>query len=561
MRAAILFEPDGYLLTGPKVMGRQAAGAGFLRAMVQGRGDGPVTGFSPFAASERALRSAVAQIAPEAGVRWIPEQRSDLLRQEAVLYRPDQILGPMARRRLRAGAAAYSLCGVTHTLATLGTLGAIADILTEPVMPWDALICTSSAALGVVETTLTAHADYLRWRTGQAVAADRPLTPVIPLGVHCEDFAFGEGARAKARAALALGDTEVAILFAGRLSVSGKAHPYPMLRALQKTSEASGQKLVLLMAGQAPNAALADILQSAAATFCPDVRTVFIDGADGEAYRGAWVAADVFVSLADSIQETFGITPLEAMAAGLPVLVSDWNGYKDTVRDGLDGFRIRTWAPSPGAGGGLANDYATGALRYEEYLMKANTAVSVDMEQLVGRLGELVSNPELRLRLGKSGRDRARTEFDWAIVYDRYRALWGEQDAIRRRALQDSAWAQRLSGAPSAHAAELGPYDTFAGFPTGPVTAQTVVAAAPGVAGDAYRILIGHPLMALSYVQPPLVDTILAALGAGPTSVERLAAATGMALPQMTEVIARLAKVDVLALHEPSPPPPPFRGG
>lgn len=34
--AAILFEPDGYLLDGPKLMGRQAAGNAFLRAAVAG---------------------------------------------------------------------------------------------------------------------------------------------------------------------------------------------------------------------------------------------------------------------------------------------------------------------------------------------------------------------------------------------------------------------------------------------------------------------------------------------------------------------------------------------
>ena len=46
-----------------------------------------------------------------------------------------------------------------------------------------------------------------------------------------------------------------------------------------------------------------------------------------------WAAADVFLSLVDNIQETFGITPLEAMAAGLPVVASDWDGYRYTMRD------------------------------------------------------------------------------------------------------------------------------------------------------------------------------------------------------------------------------------
>ncbi|MBI3542646.1 MAG: glycosyltransferase, partial [Deltaproteobacteria bacterium] len=57
-------------------------------------------------------------------------------------------------------------------------------------------------------------------------------------------------------------------------------------------------------------------------------------------HRAVWQAADIFCSLADNVQETFGLTPLEAMAAGLPQVVSDWNGYRDTVRHGVDGFRV-----------------------------------------------------------------------------------------------------------------------------------------------------------------------------------------------------------------------------
>ena len=44
-------------------------------------------------------------------------------------------------------------------------------------------------------------------------------------------------------------------------------------------------------------------------------------------------AANIFISLSDNIQETFGLTVIEAMAAELPCIVSDWNGYKDLIKN------------------------------------------------------------------------------------------------------------------------------------------------------------------------------------------------------------------------------------
>ena len=53
-----------------------------------------------------------------------------------------------------------------------------------------------------------------------------------------------------------------------------------------------------------------------------------------------------FLSLVDNPQETFGLAPVEAMAAGVPVVVSDWDGYRYTVSDGVEGFLIPTLAPA-----------------------------------------------------------------------------------------------------------------------------------------------------------------------------------------------------------------------
>jgi glycosyltransferase involved in cell wall biosynthesis len=551
---AIVFEPDGYLLTGPKLMGRQSAGAGFLRAAVQGRGDQPVRAFTPSAKSAEVFRSAVADIDPAAATEWIAGHRLDLLAATGLLYRPDQLLGPMARQRLRAGPAAYSLCGVTHTLATAGTLDAIAKILVEPVMPWDALICTSKVALAVIDAVLDREEEHQRWRTRQDAVRDRPLLPVIPLGVHTDDFAFADEERQGSRTALGLGDTDVAVLFAGRLSVAGKAHPYPMLRALQDVARDTGKSIVLLLAGQTFNAAIRGVFESALATFCPDVRPVFVDGKDFAAYRGAWAAADIFISLADSIQETFGLTPLEAMAAGLPALVSDWNGYKDTVRDGVDGFRIPTWAPAPGAGDVVTRYFEAQPNGYDDYLYRSNTAVAVDMGELRARLRDLVLDEALRRRMGAAGRARARSTFDWRVIFRSYQSLWNVQTELRRRAAADPATQAWLSRAPASSADHMGPFDTFASYPTRHVAAATIVSRAPEATPEAYRALIADPLLSLWRASPELTDRVLAALEAGPLTVETLAAATGVTIPQMTEVAARLAKIDLLILATgPSP--------
>ena len=548
MNAVIQFEPDAYLLTGPKLMGRQSAGAGFLRAAVRARSDEPVSAYTPFENSAQLFRKAVAEIDPTAQTRWIPGQRLDLLAQNGLLYRPDQILGGLARQRLRVGPAAYSLCGVTHTLATDAPLDSIAKMLVDPVMPWDALVCTSTAAHAVVTAVLDRQTELQRWRTGCHVASERPLLPIIPLGVHCDDFAFTEPERAAARDKLAVGRDAVVVLVAGRISAHSKAHPYPLMRALQHTAEETGKPIVLVLAGQAFAPAISEAYRSGAAAFCPDVRTVFVDGQDAAAYRGAWAAADLFASLADSIQETFGITPLEAMAAGLPALVSDWNGYKDTVRDGVDGFRVPTWAPSPGSGAFIAHDFESKLNDFDTYLSRTHTAVAVDMGQLRARLKELVTDEPLRRRMGAAGQARARSTFDWSLVFRSYQALWDEQTAIRRRAAADPATRAWLSRAPMTGAEHMGPFDTFASYPTRHVSAATWVSRAPNVTAQAYRELIAHTLLSYAAVTPQVVDLVMAALDRGPATVGNLAQATGIASDRMIEVAARLAKIDVLVL-------------
>ena len=544
MSPAIFFDADGYVLDGPRLMGRQSAGNGFLRAAIAAHAGEAIHGTSADEAGEAAFRRLILSLDPAARPEWIPAERLDLLARQGVFYRPDQVLGPAARLRLRAGPAAYSLCGVTHTLATGFTLEALADLQTAPVGPWDALICTSHAAKRVVETVVGAQADYLSWRLAIPAPDLTIQLPVIPLGVHCDDFASSPDTRREARAALGLQDDEVTALFAGRLSVNGKAHPIPMFRAFERVATATGRRLVILFAGQFYSPTVERAYRSALAQFCPSVRAVFVNGADFDQYRATWRAADLFVTLADSIQETFGLTPVEAMAAGLPALVSDWDGYRDTVRDGIDGFRITTWAPGDG---GEAHALGYEALNtYERHLSQASTAVSLDTAQLDARLTQLVTDEDLRRRMGAAGQARARAHFDWSGVYHQYQALWEQLDARRADALRDRGpW---LAAAPGAQAAAQGAFKTFAAYPTELIGPATQVSASAGADLAGFQALTSHLLFS---VWNPSVETTartFEVLAAGPVTVQRLAAELGISADAAGELVARLAKLELVVL-------------
>ena len=548
---AILFEPDGYLLAGPKLMGRQAAGNGFLRAVVEGLEGETLLAYTPNRNSALACQDFVRGLVPEARVGWLRPDRHDLLRERGGLFTPDPGLGGVAAARLRAGPAAWSLSGVTHTLSSHLAMKVITDLLTAPVMPWDALVCTSQASRSAVGAMLEDQAEYLRWRLG-ARRVVLPQLPVIPLGVHARDFAPREAGRAAARRQFGLAEGEVTALFAGRLSHHAKAHPLAMFTGLQAAAERTGARVALLLCGQFANAAAREAFLAGAANHAPRVRTIVVDGKDFAAYGAAWSAADIFVSLSDNLQETFGITPVEAMAAGLPVVVTDWDGYRDTVREGETGFRVPCWMPAPGRGEDLAAQHEDGVISYDRYIGYACLEVALDQRVLADRLSALVADPRLRARLGAAGQARVRADYDWAVVFRRYRALWTELAAIRARMAAEAGGDPAPARAPW----RQDPYRVFAGFAPRAIGPDTRVRA--GEPPAPWARLRADPLFHFAAAFLPSeeeADLLLGLLGraeGGAMTLAGLSDALGWTPARTAGAVARLAKAGVLHLEDPA---------
>lgn len=120
-------------------------------------------------------------------------------------------------------------------------------------------------------------------------------------------------------------------------------------------------------------------------------RQVTFTGPKAPAELRYWYsAADVFVTT--PWYEPFGITPVEAMACGTPVIGSAVGGIKSTVVDGRTGYLI---APR-------------------------------DPVQLAARLHRLYADPDLARKLGKAGWRRAHRYYTWRSVAQRILAVYQE---------------------------------------------------------------------------------------------------------------------------------------
>jgi glycosyltransferase involved in cell wall biosynthesis len=103
------------------------------------------------------------------------------------------------------------------------------------------------------------------------------------------------------------------------------------------------------------------------------------------------------VSVIPSLEEGFGIPAAEAMGCEAPVVATDAGGLPEVVEDGVTGFVVP----------------------------KGNA------EALAGAMDKLLSDPALRERMGKAGRQRAVARFDWMRAAERFEELYGQLLAAR----------------------------------------------------------------------------------------------------------------------------------
>ncbi|WP_176556135.1 glycosyltransferase [Rubellimicrobium rubrum] len=546
---AIFFHTDQIEGEGKDLVGRRSAGTGFLNGWLAHAGGAEIRALVETADHGRALEQLLRDRGEPRPLRVTALQGGGDFSAADCVFFPGPGYHGASWRRQRLGPQNCSLVGLTHTVSTRRIIEGLHALMSEPVEEWDAIICTSRAVQSVVARQFEMEADYFRQRFG-ARRVPQPQLPVIPLGIDAAAFVPRPGGREAIRQAQGVPEQAVVVMTMGRLSVVEKANPVPLLLALEEVARGLDRPVHLWLTGWASRPE-EEALHREMAQLAPSVTVRLLDGRLPAIRRDVWAGADIFTLPSDSIQETFGLVPVEAMAAGLPVVMPDWDGFRDTVLHGETGFLVPTRMAPPGMGASLARRFGDRTDGYLHHLTLVQGHVQIDVPAYARALGALAGDATLRARMGAAGQWHVREHLDWSRVIPRYLDL-ARALAERRAGAVPTTPALR-PGSPNP--LEIDTFDLYAGYPSTTLSADTPLYPGREV-GPEFLALIDHlsgrDLYRRHLVTIEVALRILAEVRAQPgLTVADLARRLGMERTAMGTASLSLAKSDALRLEEP----------
>lgn len=220
--------------------------------------------------------------------------------------------------------------------------------------------------------------------------ADPGKVVIVPSAVNVERF--NPVPLEEARRYVGLDEQDLVIAYVGRMLPRKDVRN--LVRAVGLLVQRTDLPVKLLLVGgesaEPDPAATPEIgvLQTIAAELGISDRLYFTGQRQPDTLRYYYSAGDVVVTT--PWYEPYGLTPLEGMACGRPVIGSAVGGITFTIADGETGFLVPPRDP----------------------------------EALAVRLQQLLADPDLRAKMGKAARLRVEQEFTWPTVAERTAALY-----------------------------------------------------------------------------------------------------------------------------------------
>lgn len=425
---------DPFFEKGP-FLGRIAANTGFLKSLLE---YDPFDEYHFFVSSEKTAsdcRSFLKKNFQSKLARISFFSRMELIRclnehSYHVFHLSDCINYPahLARLRNRYSRAIFPITSITHSLSYNNYSLQLLKQLWPGWSVRDAIICSSKCG----QKALEKYFRHLResYRLAEDYAA--PRMKHIPLGINLDEIQSvskdGDGSEK------ILDARKVNILCLGRISCYSKMDILPILKSFQlaKIYGLNLNTVRLVLAGGLDQK---DDTVKKLALFARNIKLEMqiFPNPDNETKKRLLRDSDVFLSMADNPQETFGLTILEAQAAGLAVVASDYNGYRELITDSTDGFLIPTLGPDHTE---YIDDIAPLVYDSESHLMLAQNC-AVDLHVLAGTMTRLIADPDLRRQVAEKGRQNSQ-KYDWPRIIKRYIELWDElHTEVETRSLED----------------------------------------------------------------------------------------------------------------------------
>lgn len=305
------------------------------------------------------------------------------------------------------------ICGFIHSINSVRIALGLLQQCFVGLFEADLLLCSSRAGMQTIDMYIEEVSRLLPPGTHYPVRR-----ALVPLGVEIP--AVDREARSTLRHRLNLQVEEKIALYFGRMSQTSKCDLGPLLVALSQLLY-RGTKLHLVIAGDDTQTKEEARLQALAAELCCHKNvTIWPSPSAGDKHL-LYSGADMFVSPSDNTQETFGLTVAEAMAYALPVVVSDWDGYRDLVLEGENGFLVPSIFPTNIESLRLCD--STISMLQEDSLAQAT---AIDVTILSERLEKLAVDLALRTRMGHAAKEYVENHSTWRVIVRRYEELWEE---------------------------------------------------------------------------------------------------------------------------------------
>jgi glycosyltransferase involved in cell wall biosynthesis len=211
---------------------------------------------------------------------------------------------------------------------------------------------------------------------------------IIPVhnGINVSQFRPSDAKNVRSQ--YGIGDAPM-MLFVGRM-ITQKGVPYLIDAMPLVLKEHPDAKLFLVGRGSALKK-----LKAKVTAMDLEGSVIFSGYMSEEMLKEAYGSCDLFVL--PSVWEVLPIAVLEAMSSGKPVVCTDAGGDCEMVRDDVNGFVVPMRNPAA----------------------------------LAEKINLVLSDPEMRARMGAASRKIAEEEFDWRLIARRTKHLY--EDVLARR--------------------------------------------------------------------------------------------------------------------------------